>query len=81
MGAEMVDSEKILFAPGDHVTVGINPRGLPMLAYEPHPDYGAAPGIWLGLEFSAGQARNIGQALIDTADEVERRAALPLAES
>jgi hypothetical protein len=72
---------KILFAPGDHVTVGINSHGFPMLAYEPHPDYGAAPGIWLGLEFSIEQARGIGQALLDTADEVERRAALPPAES
>lgn len=66
-------AENILFVPGEHVTIGISERGFPMLAFEPHPDYGAAPGLWLGLEFSVEQARNIAQGLRRMADEVEAR--------
>lgn len=70
----MVDPTKVLFAPGDNVTVGISAHGFPMIAYQPHPEFGAAPGLWLGLEFSIEQARGIARELLRKADWVEANA-------
>ena len=63
--------QRVLFTPGDHVRVYVNEIGHPALVYLPHPDFGAAPGLWLGLEFSIQQARDIAQGLIRAAAMAE----------
>jgi hypothetical protein len=65
--------EKVLYIPGDQVTLGISPKGYPCFIFAPHPDLGMAPGIQgIGAEFSVSQARGIARTLLRMADEAER---------
>ena len=70
----LMSDDKILYLPGDHVAVGLSPRGYPSLAYEPDATFGMAPGVRIGLEFSVSQARGIAKTLLRKADEAEAAA-------
>jgi hypothetical protein len=73
-GRKPMKLEKVLFIPGDQVTVGISSKGYPCFVFVPHPDLAMGPGIeGIGAEFSVEQARGIAATLLRMADEVEKR--------